>query len=219
MAFVSSLGRLANRRDGDVKAEYVVAPRVVVLRVLTSLSIVCVPAIGADPRATWVRPHPHQGQRLDSVLLDRCFPSAQPHLYDHLTPDERKVEIKAPRGMNDFEHQKSTEAFARVEEAVADYGVVEWANRLLAVVRHYRHGQETQRRPIVFICHSTGGTVVKQALAAKSADVSSDLAGICLGVIFFSTPHHGSSVLSGPEYCKTVTDCLGLKFDMSETLR
>lgn len=36
---------------------------------------------------------------------------------------------------------------------------------------------------------------------------------------FFATPHHGSSILSEPEYVETVQDHLGLKWEMSERLR
>lgn len=96
---------------------------------------------------------------------------------------------------------------------------MEWADRFLAAVHDHRRAQMTDQRPILFICHSTGGIVVKQALSRKPTGSQSDIAAVCLGVTFFATPHHGSSVLSEPEYVQTVQSHLGLKWEMSENLR
>lgn len=79
--------------------------------------------------------------------------------------------------------------------------------------------QRTSQRPTLFICHSTGGIVVKQALIRKPPAGESDIAALCLGVTFFATPHYGSSILSGPEYVKTVQKNLVLKWEMSQHLR
>lgn len=191
-------------------------------RALTCTSIVCVPAVGADPRKTWARQTDVAGlehDRLDLVLHGSLYPAAQVHLYDHLTPEERKLEIKPPKGPNDDAHKKSAEDFAAGEAFVADFGIVEWAERFLQLVQRHRQAQCTDQRPILFICHSTGGIVVKQALSKKTAKGQTNIAAFCLGVVFFATPHHGSSVLSEPEYVQTVQTHLGLKWEMSETLR
>lgn len=127
--------------------------------------------------------------------------------------------MKPPQGPNDHAHKKSAEEFAAGEALVADYGVAEWADRFLEIVSEHRRAQRTDRRPILFICHSTGGIVVKQALSKRDAEGQNSIAAWCLGVTFFSTPHHGSSVLSEPEYVQTVQDHLGLKWEMSENLR
>lgn len=182
----------------------------------------CVPAIGADPRKTWARQTDGAGceqYRLDYVLHDRLYPAAQVHLYDHLTREERDLEIKPPRGPHDEAHKKSAEDFATGEASVAAFGVAEWADRFLKIVQEHRKAQRTHRRPILFICHSTGGIVVKQALSTKNAEGQNSVAACCLGVTFFATPHHGSSVLSEPEYVQTVQFHLGLKWEMSENLR
>ena len=189
---------------------------------LTCQSIVCVPAIGADPRKTWERQTDsagHERRRLDYVLHDKLYPNAQVHLYDHLTREERGLEVKTPRGPDDQVHKKSAEAFAAGEASVAAFGVAEWADRFLGIIREHRRAQGTDRRPILFICHSTGGIVVKQALSKKNVEGQNSIAACCLGVTFFSTPHHGSSVLSEPEYIQTVQAHLGLKWEMSESLR
>ncbi len=187
-------------------------------------SIICVPAIGADPRKTWERQTDSAGferRRLDYVLHDRLYPAAQVHLYDHLTRQERSLEVKPPRGPHDEAHKKSAEEFAAGEASVAAFGVAEWADRFLEIVQEHRRAQRTDQRPILFICHSTGGIVVKHALALSKKDAKgqNSIAACCLGVTFFSTPHRGSSVLSEPEYVQTVQIHLGLKWEMSETLR
>ena len=183
---------------------------------LTPSSIIFVPAIGAPPRETWLRAN--ESERLDFALSDRLAPSAHTYLYDHLTVEERALEVKVAREEDEEEHRKQVNAFAAAERAVSQYGIVEWADRLLQVVLNHRRRNGTQNRPILVICHSTGGTVVKQALS-KRAEQRSDITDICLGVVFFATPHHGSSVLSDPEFAKTVKNRLNLKWEMSQHLR
>ena len=60
--------------------------------------------------------------------------------------------------------------------------------------------------------------MVKHAMS-KRASEGQDIPAVCLGVTFFSTPHHGSSVLSRPEYVQAVQKNLKLKFEMSHKLR
>ncbi|WP_208701278.1 MULTISPECIES: ABC-three component system protein [unclassified Mesorhizobium] len=52
-------------------------------------------------------------------------------------------------------------------------------------------------RPIVFICHSLGGLLVKQIIRTARESTDEDWQNIgeqCLGVIFIATPHSGSSL-------------------------
>ncbi len=185
-------------------------------------SIVCVPAIGADPKKTWARQIDSAGferDRLDYALHDRLYPDAQVHLYDHLTWEERELEVTLPQGPNDQTHKKSAKAFAEAELRLSEYGVMEWAERFLQILQEYRQAQTIEQRPILFICHSTGGAVVKQALSRYPIEGQTDIVAVSLGVTFFATPHHGSSVLSKPEYVQTIQDHLGLKWKMSKRLR
>ena len=188
----------------------------------TSRSIVFVPAIGADPRKTWAHQTDSAGfkhDRLDYVLYDRLYPDAQVHLYDHLTWEERRLEVKPPQEPNDQAHTKLAETFTEAKFRLSEYGVVKWADRFLKAVQQYRRAQETEQRPILFVCHSTGGIIVKEALSRRPIEGQNDILAVCLSVTFFATPHHGSSVLSEPEYVQTIQNHLGLKWDMSENLR
>lgn len=181
-------------------------------------SLVFVPAIGADPKATWSRQPDSLGEeeRLDIILHDLLSPNAHVLLYDHLTPNER-AQGRAPERSSLDEQRRRAHALAQAETAVAGYGVIDWADRLLTVIRDYRNHHKTIKRPIIFICHSTGGIVVKHALIKK--DGQHELANLCLGVTFFATPHHGSKVLSDSQYIRTVEQHLGLKWEMSKRLR
>jgi hypothetical protein len=54
--------------------------------------------------------------------------------------------------------------------------------------------QGERNRPIVFICHSLGGLVVKQALVtAKLNDKYADVVSATSGIAFFATPHRGGN--------------------------
>jgi hypothetical protein len=112
----------------------------------------------------------------------------------------------------------SAEAWYAAEKSVANYGIEQWTDRFLDNLHQHRQEHSTGQRPVFFICHSTGGIIVKDAMRRKPFE-GQDITAVCLGVTFFSTPHHGSSVLSKPEYAQTVQVNLGLKWEMSETLR
>lgn len=178
------------------------------------------PAIGADPKGTtWERETNTAGfehRRLEDVLHAKLHPAAQVHLYDHLTQVERSLKLRPSK---DPTHKQSAEQLAAAEAYVADFGIKEWTDRFLHALHTHRQAQRTSQRPIFFISHSTGGIVVKDAMTRKPFEGHQDIAAICLGVTFFATPHHGSSVLYDPEYVKAVQNKLGLKWEMSDRLR
>ncbi|RDL41952.1 Uncharacterized protein BP5553_01931 [Venustampulla echinocandica] len=71
--------------------------------------------------------------------------------------------------------------------------IVDHAKDLLSSLIDKREEEHENQRPIIFIAHSLGGIVVKQALV--SARIESQYSPICehtTGIIFFGTPHHGS---------------------------
>ncbi|PYH43161.1 uncharacterized protein BP01DRAFT_301792 [Aspergillus saccharolyticus JOP 1030-1] len=69
------------------------------------------------------------------------------------------------------------------------------------------------RRPIFFICHSTGGLVAKTALVTASQKTSNveSIWSSCYGIAFLATPHFGSSYLSAPEFTNSVHHLMRLK--------
>ncbi|KAH9243391.1 hypothetical protein K456DRAFT_1767636 [Colletotrichum gloeosporioides 23] len=72
-----------------------------------------------------------------------------------------------------------------------------FSDQLLEGLLAERESIEEQDRPLIFICHSLGGLVFKQAyLKALDSDEHMFLAKRISGVFFFGTPHKGSSLAS-----------------------
>ncbi|KAL8354938.1 hypothetical protein RB601_000633 [Gaeumannomyces tritici] len=84
------------------------------------------------------------------------------------------------------------------------YAVREIAKQLLSELRDAREDAGSEGTPIVFVCHSLGGIVLKQALAlADDGKAYSDVAESTKGIVFFGTPHRGSNVAN---FMGTVSD-------------
>ncbi|KAJ5170094.1 Mitochondrial substrate/solute carrier [Penicillium coprophilum] len=84
---------------------------------------------------------------------------------------------------------------------------------------HTERKNEPTRRPIFLICHSTGGLVVKAALALASREPSQSILTSCHGIAFFATPHQGSTYLSADEYAASIRHLLHLQYDTPAALR
>ena len=70
--------------------------------------------------------------------------------------------------------------------------VNDFAQKLLFALKARRIGQE--RRPIIFIAHSLGGIVCKQALILAKEDANfRTLLESTVGILFFGTPHRGAN--------------------------
>lgn len=79
---------------------------------------------------------------------------------------------------------------------------------------------ERSRRPLFFICHSTGGLVAKACLwLASRAEPTQAILTSCYGIAFFATPHQGSSYLSADEYASSIYHLLHLEQDIPVSLR
>jgi len=71
------------------------------------------------------------------------------------------------------------------------------AMNLLAGVASYREEDDTDNRPIIFICHSLGGLVCEDALATAQQRPEPHIKRIldcCRGIVFLGTPHHGAGL-------------------------
>ncbi|KAJ6438220.1 ankyrin repeat protein [Purpureocillium lavendulum] len=75
--------------------------------------------------------------------------------------------------------------------------IFDFADQLLECLLVERQTDMEKSRPIVFICHSLGGIVFKQAFnRAHGVSRYEGLAKKVIGALFFSTPHKGSAVAS-----------------------
>ncbi|KAL4812338.1 hypothetical protein BDW67DRAFT_193709 [Aspergillus spinulosporus] len=94
------------------------------------------------------------------------------------------------------------------------------ATRLLNKFQEARKST-SRRRPIFFICHSTGGVVATAALvkASRSPSPLDSVFSSCYGIAFLGTPHYGSSYLSAPEFGRCIHRLLRLKHPIPAGLR
>jgi hypothetical protein len=81
---------------------------------------------------------------------------------------------------------------------------------LLERVRAKRRAFHDEERPIIFICHSLGGIVLKKALivAHQKAERYSSISRDTFGVMFMGTPHRGSDVAFWGKVFGTMADVL-----------
>jgi hypothetical protein len=75
--------------------------------------------------------------------------------------------------------------------------VLQHAQTLVSQLESDRDLEDATQRPIIFICHSLGGIIVKRALAyAESRHRLAHIHSIytcTFAILFFGTPHHGSN--------------------------
>ncbi|KAF4466981.1 ankyrin repeat [Fusarium albosuccineum] len=75
------------------------------------------------------------------------------------------------------------------------YDLYDFADQLLEGLHASRQSVEEKQRPIIFVCHSFGGIVFKQAFVrAHEIQRYHDVGNFARGVLFFGTPHRGSSL-------------------------
>ncbi|KAF7519720.1 hypothetical protein PCG10_009763, partial [Penicillium crustosum] len=80
---------------------------------------------------------------------------------------------------------------------VSQSRIANHAGNLLTALSTYRENDDTNERPIIFVCHSLGGLVCEDALLASNQRPERHLSNILhstCGIIFLGTPHHGSGL-------------------------
>lgn len=80
---------------------------------------------------------------------------------------------------------------------VSQSRIANHAGNLLTALSTYRENDDTNERPIIFVCHSLGGLVCEDALLASNQRPERHLRNILhstRGIIFLGTPHHGSGL-------------------------
>ncbi|KAK5409867.1 hypothetical protein LTR06_006333 [Exophiala xenobiotica] len=77
--------------------------------------------------------------------------------------------------------------------------ILHHAHTLVAQLNADRELEEAVDRPIIFLCHSLGGIIVKKAIAYSASRTGPKISFLhslytcTYGILFFGTPHHGSS--------------------------
>lgn len=148
-----------------------------------AVDIIAIHGLGGSWETTWTDPKTGVNW-LQSLLIDDI-------------PDARVMSY----GYN------SKEYFSRSNANIRDFAL-----DLLVDYKSYRTSQAEKSRPTIFLCHSLGGIVFKQVSSAGKKTGStkanirkalirahedpeySNILGHVYGVIFFGTPHRGSSL-------------------------
>jgi len=93
----------------------------------------------------------------------------------------------------------------RTPEYLTRRTLLHQTNRLVEDLVHLRRGSE--RTPIVFVCHSLGGLIVKNALVGARKSENPDALDVCsatAGIVFLGTPHNGSPKALADSICGIV---------------
>ncbi|KAM3474009.1 hypothetical protein MY8738_008107 [Beauveria namnaoensis] len=175
--------------------------RVPSLKVVANGGIIAVPGLGADPGFTWTKKvevspgEPLEGRDATKskskdndkdqkahllLLLKQAFPKARILCYVDNTAWFREPIIKTPRQIGIWLQEKIK------------------AKRL------------SSRLPVIFIGHSLGGIIIKEALCA---DPSKSIIGDTVGIIFLGTPHQGARLVRAAALLAPVPKRFGLVDD------
>lgn len=75
-------------------------------------------------------------------------------------------------------------------------------------------------RPLIFVCHSLGGILVKAAIieSSRSPGSASDLAKSCRAIFFFGTPHMGSSAAQFGLFIRNILRILPLTPNVEDSV-
>ena len=86
--------------------------------------------------------------------------------------------------------------------------IQDWADELLRQVGYVRTTAVEQSRPIIFVCHSLGGLVARQAMVRLQTQPNKfdGLKLIHCGLLFLSTPHSGTTQADWNNFLMSVSE-------------
>ncbi|KAI1410260.1 peptidase C14 [Hypoxylon sp. FL1857] len=147
--------------------------------------IVAVHGLGADPDHTWEGVAPTNDNRRAN------FPKV------HLLRDILK---------NDFGHARIF-SFAHNSDWLVDAPIQSAQGIGERLLEQLMRERQSPKLPIIFIGHSFGGIIIKEALCASGK--SGDIPDNTCGIVFLGTPHQGSSASSLGAIIASLTGFLG----------
>ncbi|KAJ2968352.1 hypothetical protein NQ176_g9220 [Zarea fungicola] len=162
---------------------------VLVSKTDAKFEIIAVPGLGAHPDHTWETRATQEANAAESQTVQS---PTKVHLLKDLLADE----FPEARILN-FAHESNWLLDAPVK-------TTEEIGRSL--LREIKKQRSSKCLPIIFIGHSLGGIIIKQALCQ---DDSKDIINDTSGIIFLGTPHQGSSVSNAGTALAWVTGFLG----------
>ncbi|KAE8454609.1 hypothetical protein EG329_000232 [Mollisiaceae sp. DMI_Dod_QoI] len=99
---------------------------------------------------------------------------------------------------------------AEVALTLAKGKLKDFARSLLQGLNRIRRTTDELSRNIIFVCHSMGGIVVKQALLTANLEfkIYPNIQNRVIGILFLATPHRGSSTTRLPHVLANVANVL-----------
>lgn len=167
-------------------------------------SVIFVHGFTGSPYKTWTRPRgtaDHLNERTDGLPSTK-IPRIQAPFRSHAQSDTETKGIFWPRDLlpttlpnaRILTHGYDTHLRHKIiGRPLSKMGVYDIANDLLVSLEAKR--REDPSRPILFVCHSLGGIVVKDMLRQACHCQDQDLQrafNSTVGIIFFGTPHLGA---------------------------
>ncbi|KAI1419970.1 ribonuclease-like protein p/mrp subunit [Xylaria sp. FL1777] len=92
--------------------------------------------------------------------------------------------------------------------------ILQHAQTMIAELVADRELEDATERPIIFICHSLGGIIVKRALVYSASRTGSHINHLhsiyisTYGILFFGTPHQGSVTVNLVTFAQRIVDVL-----------
>ncbi|OAA54616.1 peptidase C14 [Cordyceps fumosorosea ARSEF 2679] len=150
--------------------------------------IIAVPGLGAHPYHTWEARKIKGSNEAEYQIVQ----PARVHLLNDLLADE----FPDARILN-FAHDSNwlIDAPVKTTEEIGK-----------CLLKEIKANRSSPHLPIIFIGHSLGGIIVKQALCGSD---SRDIVDATAGIIFLGAPHQGSSVSVAGAVLASVTGILG----------
>ncbi|KAI1739827.1 hypothetical protein F4680DRAFT_420160 [Xylaria scruposa] len=178
--------------------------------------IVAVHGLGAHPEHTWTCDSPEEDPQTDGIhehIPTCCSPEWSPRSKIHLLRCLLKQSFPEARILS-FAYNSDWLIDAPVKTAQQ---IGERLHDQLVRARNERK----QRLPIVFVGHSFGGIVIKQALceALSASEESKKIVHDTSGILFLGTPHQGSPMSRFGFIVAWATGFLGSSTGLLFTLR
>ncbi|KAK2747372.1 hypothetical protein FQN55_005121 [Onygenales sp. PD_40] len=170
-----------------------------------NLDIVFVHGLFGHPKNTWTCNTFKDGDQIRSVDPDNDDDRAQPPRKKARTGQRIFSEVYWPRDLLPTAMPRSRiltwgyDASAdRLFASTSHASVFQHAETLLFDLATLRRAQNEKTRPIIFVAHSLGGIVVKDALSLSKNEKNfyKEILPASAGVCFLGTPHRGSKVAS-----------------------
>ncbi|KAF8511826.1 hypothetical protein BU17DRAFT_96885 [Hysterangium stoloniferum] len=160
----------------------------------TVVDIVAVHGLASNPATTWGSFKPPQSPGVPDSTVTGHDPPSNQKVPKRSWLCDLAEDIPNARIMT-FNHNTAWQANA-LNKSLNDH-----ADDLLRSLDLKREAPEEKARPIIFIGHSFGGLIIKQAMVNANLDLQhSNICKQALGFIFLGTPHKGAELAWGARF-------------------